>query len=278
MGKQILAVIALIFASLAAIYFFVGTSNIYIEEFAEAGSPHVYANSEKSISAIKIFAVYFVPKNKTEFNSEAWGKSIEDTLDNLQKFHKLQFTGLSKIDYAIYPRPVIGLKESIEYDTENTQGGNQQGLLNIAQEIENRIFKPDGDLFDGEFAQHEASEYPVLAIIYEGVGAIGGIVHESELEDRGEIAKEVGVPEELIHIVDIKSVDGFFLSNIFFLENSNSVFAHEFYHTIGIPDAYNTPGFYDIPLGQDLMGAGRFRPIEKTYIEKDTLQNLGVWC
>jgi len=266
----------LIFASLAVTYFFVGASKIYMEEFAQASAPHIYADSEKSIGAIKIFAVYFVPRDKTEFTKEAWGKPIEAALEDLKKFHFLQLAGLSDIDYAIYPKPVIGLKEGIEYDTETTQGGNPRALLNISEELENRIFKPDGDLFMRAFVERKEGEYPVLAIIYEGVGAMGGIVHESELEDKREIAKEAGVPEELIHIVDIKSVDGFFLTNIFFLENKNSVFTHEFYHTLGIPDAYETPGFYDIPLGKDVMGAGRFGPIEKTYIEKNTLQQLGI--
>lgn len=276
MAKQVLAVIALIFASLAAIYFFVGTSKIYVEELSEERNPHIYGNSERSISKIKIFAVYFAAKNKTEFIKESWGHPIQDALINLQKFHFLQFAGLSKINYAIYPRPVIGLKESIEYDTETTDGGNPSALLRIAEELENRIFNSNGDLFLKEFIEHERNEYPVLAVIYEGVGAVGGIVYESELEIKEEIAEQAGVPEELIHIVDVKSVDGFFLTNILFLQNSTSVFAHEFYHTLGIPDAYATHGFYDVPLGQDIMGIGRFRPIEKTYFEKNTLKQLGV--
>ncbi len=276
MLKQFLAVVILGFASMAAIYFFVGTSKIYEEEFAEAGSPHIFGNPKRSIRAIKILTVYFIPKDKEGVINRDWRKMIEKNLTSLQKFHFLQFAGLSEIKYEIYPQPVIGFKESIEYDTETTQGGNPHALLNIAQELDYRIFIRDGDLFMKEFAEPKGDNYPVLAIVYEGVGAVGGIVHESELETRSEIAKEAGVPEELIHIVDIESVDGFFLNNIFFLANSSSVFAHEFYHTLGIPDAYDTPGLYDIPLGQDIMGAGRFRQIERTYLEKNTLKELGV--
>lgn len=276
MAKQILGVIIFIFASLAAIYFFVGTSKIYVEEFAEAKSPHIYGSPEKPMKTVKIFAVYFVPKNKIEFIREAWAEPIKGALDDLQKFHSLQFAGLSEIKYEIYPWPVIGLKESIEYDTETTQGGNPNALLSISEEIEKRIFNREGDLFSEEFAEQRYGEYPVLAIIYEGVGAVGGIVYESELEKKSEIAKEAGVPEELIHIVKIFSVDGFFLTNIFFPERDSSIFVHEFYHTLGIPDGYVTPGLYDIPTGQDIMGAGRFRPIEKTYLEKNTLKELGI--
>lgn len=276
MSKQILAVIALIFASLAAIYFFVGTSKIYVEEFAQASSPHLYDNPVRPVSAIKIFAVYFVPRDKIELIKEAWGKPIEDSLKDLQKFHNLQFRGLSKIDYAIYTKPVIGLKESIEYDTENTQGGNPSALLRIAEELDARIFKPSGDLFNAEFAENSEGAYPVLAIIYEGVGAAGGVVYESEGKTVREIAEETGLPEELIHIVDVESMDGFFLTNTFFLENKSSIFAHEFYHTLGITDAYVASGSYDLPIGQDIMGAGRFSPIEKTYFEKNTLKKLGI--
>lgn len=282
MARSIFAVFILIFASLLAIYFFIGVAEVHTEESFVVAKPHRYKDADRSIEKIRIFAVYFVPKNKTESIREAWGKPIESALSDLQKFHELQFAGLSKIYYTIYPAPVIGLKESIEYDTETTQGGNPAALLSIAEELDERVFKQTGDLFNEEFAKNDKSAYPVLAIIYEGVGAVGGVVYESEAETSGEIAQETGLAEALIHIVDVKSVDGFFLTNIFFLEDpegqtrKNSVFAHEFYHTLGVPDGYETPGSYDIPTSQDIMGLGRFRTIEKTYFEKNTLKQLGL--
>lgn len=283
MVKYIIGVLIFIFGSLAAIYFFVGVPKVYNEEQRlESSAPHVYENPERSIEEIKIVAAYFVPRNKSEEKNDNWQIVLQRTLLKLQEFHVLQFQGKSRVAFEIYPEPIIGLKDSIEYDTEITQGGNPRALLKVAEELEDRVFGADGDLFRKNFGKFGGNVYPVLAIMYEGVGASGGVIYESELEAESDIAREVNVPESLIYIVDVTSVDGFFLLNRVFLddpeyrEKGESIFTHEFYHTLGVPDAYEVPGVYETPVSQDIMGAGRFRPIEKTYLDKNTLHKFGL--
>lgn len=270
----------LVFGALAAMYFYIGVPKIYKEAYPALPTPHFYKNQERSISKIKIAAVYFVPKNKSEFLSGNWKEILEPNLKKLQEFHNLQFREQSKIIYEIYPEPIIGLKDTIEYDTENSNRGNPFGLLSISEEIERRVFNSGGDLFIPDFFKADDDAYPVLAIMYEGVGASGGIAYSSDLESVIDIARELDLPESMVYKIDVESVDGFFLINIAFLRDaeylieSASLFSHEFYHTIGVPDAYNI--LTGIDTSQDIMGLGRHRLLEKTYLNKDTMKQFGL--
>lgn len=278
--RYIVILCVIIFSALGAMYFWIGTPGVYSEQFVEFGDPHLYNDPARKIAKIKIAAFYFVPKNKTEELNENWKDILQGSLKKLHDFHSVQLQARSNIEYEIYPNPIIGFKNNIDYDTESTQAGNPQALLNISEELEKRVFKSSGDLYNSSFFNIDSDELPVLAIMYEGVGAVGGMIYEDDLETRGEIAQKFGLPEHMIHIVDIKSVDGFFLINRVFLSELEyqstgpSIFAHEFYHTLGIPDEYKE--YKAIPTSEDIMGLGRFRPIEKTYIDKDTLKKLGL--
>lgn len=277
--RNILILCAIIFSALGAMYFWVGTPKVYSGDFVEFGTPHIYNDPARTILNIKVAAFYFVPQNKIGEISDDWLEVLMVSLEKLKEFHSVQFQQRSGVEYEIYPKPVIGLKDSIEYDTESTQAGNPQALLKISQELESRVFKGNGDLYNPSLFNARAGDFPVLAIIYEGVGAVGGLIYDSDLKTRKEIAKEFDLAEDIIHIVDIEHFDGFFLVNREFLSREEykdfgvSIFSHEFYHTLGIPDQYKE--YKSIPTSQDIMGSGRFRPIEKTYINRETLKNLG---
>jgi len=262
-------------------YFWIGVPRIYrpaasSDRFAGFAAPHFYGNPGRSIGEIQIAAFYFVPENKAGLQAVDWKEVLQASLQQLVEFHSLQFQGLSRASFKIYPAPVIGLADNLSYDTEVTQRGNPRALIAIGEELEARAFRPDGDLFVPDFAVRDA--YPVLFVMYEGVGASGGVIHESELESVPEIARELGLPESVIFEVDIKSVDGFFLVNREFLAGSHgpagaSVFVHEFYHTIGIPDGYDEETA--VSYTADIMGIGRTKPLDKTYVSKEILKNLG---
>jgi len=104
----------------------------------------------------------------------------------------------------------------------------------------------EGDQYWAEFAS-EKHAYPVLYILYEGVGASGtdGVALLSRQ----------------------------FLSDPQYADQNNSFFAHEFYHTVGIPDAY---GENSHAYSSDLMGLGRFLPLAHTYLDRATLKELGL--
>jgi len=55
---------------------------------------------------------------------------------------------------------------------------------------------------------------------------------------------------------------------------SASIIAHEFYHTLGFPDKYNT--VTGSAFSEDIMGLGRLRPIEETFIDSDILKRAGL--
>ena len=278
MFKYLLLILGLIFASLGGIYFFVGVPRINPTIFQQPAIPHLYNNPDIKIENIQIFAFYFVPKNKTV--KENWRNTMESGLNRLQEFHKLQFLQRSKISYNIFPEPVIGEREILFYDTETTNRGNPQALINSSNEIERRVFRSDGNLFYVDFPRSTDKSYPVLFIMYEGVGASGGIINESgENLTSAEIAKKLNLPESIIYIVDVKSTDGFFLVNREILEgkhgqNGQSILAHEFYHTLGLSDEYSLEDAS--ARSADIMGLGRFKPIENTYISKKLMASLGL--
>lgn len=280
MLKYLVGVLVLVFGVLFWMYFWVGVPSVVPNGMLEPPALHFYGDTGRPLGDIMVYAVYFVPENKKALIAENWRGLLETNLAKLQAFHSVQFGGRSQIQYRIYPDPVIGLNESTAYDTNDTANGNPRALITIAQELEKRVFDSSGDRFRSDFAGHPHNAYPVLMVLYEGVGASGGMIFESESESAGEIANKLGLSESVVFPVDIRAVDGFFLLNREFLTGrygpfGASLLAHEFYHTLGLPDQYDTPA--GAPLSSDLMGNGRFLPIEKTYLKRDILRRLGLY-
>jgi hypothetical protein len=314
MFKYLLGVLALVVIVLLWMSFWVGVPTITQFDPPAALAPHLVHDEARSIEKIGIAAFYFVPKNKVSDVTPQWKDIIERNLEQLRRFHVLQFRGLSDISYVVYPERIIGLEESLFYDTENTDRGNPYALINAAEELERRVFAKDGDLYRDAFVQELNDTYPVMVIMYEGVGATGGVIHpardqeqrvvgasrvmaeseessrnarteisngvnESEHELLKKIVEDLGLSSSALFEVAVDSVDGFFLVNRRFLEGEYgqfgaSIFAHEFYHTLGTTDQYE--GEHALPVSQDIMGVGRFRPLEKTYLERATLKQFGL--
>lgn len=269
----------LILGTLSWMNFGIGVPKIYSEDFPKDQNPYIYNNPKRSIQNITLFAFYFIPSNKTERQIEKWRDVLTKHLDQLKNFHQLQLQERSEITYKIYPQAIIGLHDNLFYDTESTQFGNPNGLIALSEEIDKRIFSDDGDLYNSEFGDKIPGSYPIMFIMYEGVGASGGVIYDSEFESKEEIAESIGLSESTVFIVEIENVDGLFLLNREFLTGisgvaGNSTLAHEFYHTLGIPDAYIPPKA--IPTSGDIMGLGRKRSLEQTYIGREILEKLGL--
>lgn len=279
MFKYLVLTLLLIFAGLAGIYFFVGTPKIFPTDFPAVASVHLNNNPDVPVKNIQIYAFYFTSQNKSTVVLDNWKETLNSGLANLREFHSQQFQRLSEITYEIFPEPVIGEKNNLFYDTENTDRGNPFALINASEEIERRIFRMGGDLYRKDFAGPREDSYPVMFIMYEGVGSAGGIINESGQETISEIAAELKLPESLIYIVDVESADGFFLVNREIVEgrhgaNGYAVLAHEFYHTLGIEDKYSeADGIAESP---DLMGLGRLKPLESTYLSRESLAVFGL--
>lgn len=266
--------------ALASLFLWVGTPRLHEYTDVSVVRPHIFKNPERGVDRIRIAAVYFVPRDKRGSVGAGWRSILEENLKTLEIFHALQLRGRSVVTFAIYPEPVFGRAEQLAYDTNDTNRGNPRALLAISEELDKRVFSPNGDLYLPDFWKKEAGTYPVLFILYEGVGAIGGVIAESKYESASDIAAELGLPESVVFPVDVKGVDGFFLLSRTFLADPHyrafgaSLLAHEFYHTLGIPDEYEPDT--EKPTSSDIMGLGRFRPIEKTYIQRETLRAVGL--
>ncbi len=248
MVRYLATVLVLIFGAISAMYFWIGEPRIYKENPPEIKTSHFYRDPKRTLGEIEIFAFYFIPQNKIKAQISNWRELLEGNLKKLQEFHSVQFQERSKITYEIHPEAITGLRENLFYDTDVTQHGNPEGLRRVAEEIEMRALRPEGDQFWQDFAKDEPGVYKVMLIMYEGVGAAG-----SE---------------------NVAFVSSRFLSDPQYRTISASIMAHEFYHTLGIPDGYELESA--IPTSQDLMGLGRLRPIEKTYISRETLKRMGL--
>ena len=286
MIKYIVVVLVLIFAALGFMYVTINSPLVYQEAVAFPSNPHIYNNPDRSIKNIEIVVFYFVPKDRIMSQLADWREILERHLEELVSFHSLELRDTSDIHYTIYPQPVIGLKQSAQYDTDITQHGNSQALLHVAEEIDTRVFDSAGDLHRQDFLITREQGYPVLLILYEGVGASGGIIYDSESGSVSEIARKLKLPESIVYPVNIKTVDSFLLLNQKYLteqqngDTGTTILAHEFYHTLGVPDGYEEKEENGIQTAvstsNDIMGVGRSYPIDKTYLSKETLKGLGL--
>lgn len=248
MFKYLIAVLAAIFAALIFIYFFVGVPTVWKESLPVLKTPHFYQKPEMPIAEIKISAFYFAPKNKIGFVGIDWYEKIQSALEKIANFHNLQFQAASKISYEIYPEVVIGLKDNLSYDSESTQNGNPEGLKNIKVELFERVLSPEGDLYKPYFGKARNNVYNVFLIVYEGVGA--------------------SASENTILLSQT------FLADSTYQYYGQSILAHEFYHTLGLPDGYELPS--SINFFDDIMGLGRYRPLERTYLNPFNLAGMGI--
>lgn len=244
MGKSRLLILLLVFAATAVAAYF-----IYIYLPSKSGeealpvsrtySAHYYQRPEISLKTIRLKVFYAVPANRAQSLDSKWREHLESALADAQAFHKLQFQGLSEINYEVFPEPFRLERENQYYDTENTDRGNPEALKRVTAEIERR---------EPEFLKVDRQEFLAIAIVYEGVGASGA-------EGAMIISRD-------------------FLANPEYQFASSSLLYHEFGHTYGLPDKYDLAT--NQPFSNDIMGAGRQRPLQLNYLDPRLLQDLGV--
>lgn len=245
--------------ALVILYFKIGVPQIYREDIKNTRALHLYDNPKQSINEIHLTGIYFVPQDRQNNQLESWQEDLRSSLAELKQFHDLQFQGYSDLTIDIYPNPIIGRQDSIYYDTDNTNQGNPQALRNVSVEIQERVFSPEGDYWNSDDKKIvQPNAYRTVLILYEGVGASGAI----------------GEPTALISSYYFKNEN---------TRNKGNVFlAHEFYHTLGLPEGYavrkiQTPYAAEIEslTSSDIMGAGRHQTLDKTYIDRQTLTHMG---
>lgn len=251
MFKILILVLILIFSVLAWMNFAVGVPKIYRYETPSQEEPHRYGDASKSIREIQVNAFYFVPNDKADAVFAHWKIALENHLLVLQRFHEVQLQGKSHIRLRVYPEPVIGEEKFIFYDSHDTARGNPHGLRTVALELEKRIMNPEGDLYEWlrNDSERTAEDYSVILIMYEGVGA-------SASENAAFISR--------LYFTDTQYESGIGASTL----------AHEFYHALGVPEGYQLE--HARPTTNDLMGVGRTRSIDNTFLNLATLRKFGL--
>mgnify|MGYP001558031737 CR=1 FL=1 len=248
MRGHVFAIIGAIGVTLAFLYLFGGFAGIAPPVALLSPHPHVYDNLTEPITEISITAVYFVPRGMSPVSSEQWMMPLERELTRLQEFHSVQFRGSSRIRYFLHPTPIIGEKPRNAYDVDTLRHNDPEILRPVINEAASAV----GHSLDA------GPPYQVLLVLYEGAGA-GGAKHAALLS------------RSFFERADTRPDAGTFL-------------AHEFYHALGIPDAYQTvPKVFpdgtvaDAELVQtrDVMGRVRL-PLEEAYLEPETLTAMGL--
>lgn len=248
MVKYFLLLWVVIAGALISMYRWVGVPPVFKEPRPAVRVPHHAQNPSQGLGEVILTLFYFVPRNKTALSDSQWRPLLEAHLEQLRAFHHLQLQGRSRLGYEVYPRAIIGREENLVYDTDTTEHGNPEALRRIAGELEKRVFRPEGDLYQAAFGRVPEAGYRVMAILYEGVGASGS-------ENAALLSRT-------------------FLTEPEYQAASTSLLAHEFYHTLGLADAYDLKTA--VAKSQDLMGLGRNQPIESTYLGRSALEALGL--
>lgn len=234
---KLFLIIALIMALSAIIYF--RKTPLAEEKIVKEAPPiHYFGDSNISLAKINLKVFYFIPEDRQGLINNSWQNLIEPAVKSADIFHKIQFFDRSKINYEIYPTPVIGFKKAIDYDTEDTNRGNPRALENIFQELNERVL----------FSKIEKDEFLAIYIIYQGVGASG--------------AKNAS----------LLSFD--YLADKNYEISKNSLFYHEFAHALGMPDHYDLESGIDNSF--DILGFGKNKPLENAFIGISVKKEMGL--
>ncbi|MBM2818224.1 MAG: hypothetical protein HW401_814 [Parcubacteria group bacterium] len=258
--KKILTTFFFLIISLVGLTFYVGVSGVEPVASLAVSKAHLYGNPDVPIENISLLVLYFVPKDRIGLAVKDWKEFIEPRLKELQEFHNLQMAGKSKISYELYPEIIAGEKKGKEYEINILNHSSPEAIIPVTEEISRRVLKTEGDLY--LHSLHRESEASgarqVYLIVFEGEGGAGN--GNFSLISRDYLAE-----------------DGYKLFGTTFL-------AHEFYHTLGLPDNYQQ-SFYvygdsqKIPISiltaEDIMGRVRV-PIKNSYIDREILKKMGI--
>ena len=261
--KNLIIVFLFLLSSLLLITFFVGVSEVNSKSIIVTRSPHVYNDSNSSIKNIHLTVFYFVPKDKSPISKDTWKEITDEHLKKLQNFHTVQFSGKSKITYTFCPVVLQGNKNTKDYEL-SSEDDDPDSLILIKKEIEERVFAKQGDLYLNYMAMKQsepAFPLPVketYLIVFEGSGGAG---------------KD-----------DFSIISRAYLSDKAYEKYSTTFLAHEFYHTLGIPDNYKKSTYVyndgqqktiSLIVKKDIMGRVD-TPITNTYIDRETLKKMGL--
>ncbi len=255
--KKIILLLSLGCFTLAVIIFFLILPKKPEKVLLPVLSPHIYDDTRESIKNIHITIFYFVPKNMVAKKIDNWTLVTEGAFKELSTFHSTQFLNTSTITYSFFPKVIIGTQTSQVYEP-TVNEDSPDALTLIEAEIKERVYSKEGDLYDASFLTTRGNTKELSIILFEGEGGAGkkayGLVSRSYLTDKE------------------------------FSMYGSTILAHEFYHTLGVPDNYQKSMYvYDnaqqkvISLIKNGNIMGRIdRPLVESYLDKETLIKMGL--
>lgn len=259
-NKKIIIIISA--SLLLAVLVFLNLKNKEKETQKNVSYAHHGQISSISLNDVRIDAYYFVPRDATSKLNVNWKSLLENSLAETKNFYESQTNKRIKINYQIYPDVVVGRQDTLFYDGGDTRNGNPQALLSVKSEIEARIKDSLG------FPSTQGS-YRAVAILYEGVGASAMVLMDKQ--------PKVQSQSHVVAVADNQApaflVSEGFLSGSSYKDYGVTVFAHEFGHILGLEDTYEPTSAV---ITNDIMGFGRTRPINYTYIAPENLKLLGI--
>ena len=256
--KKLVLTFFIVSVLLSIVVLFVGVAKTEPQPVLTPPHPHLYNDAETPITTISITVFYFIPKDKLTLEKKDWQMIVELHLRELQVFHDLQFSKTSRIAYRFFPVPIIGEKKSDAYITLSDHASSE-ALTPIREELERRVFATTGDLHTSyEAATSSAHTRNVNLVVYEGQGGAGNgtfcLVSMNYLHDA--LYQTVGT----------------------------TYMAHEFYHTLLVPDHYQKSSYVytsgeQVPVSiltkRDIMGEVNV-PIADTYLDREVLTKMGL--
>lgn len=255
--KKIFITFSILIVGLVLSVLYVGVPTVETLVFTDTNFPHFYENSNTPILKVSVLIMYFVPKDRAKQSIDNWQEVVENNFKKLQDFHSVQFSGKSEITYEFFPKIIMGEKKGKEYELKTAGYSDKEMIFPISEEITRRVLTKGGDLYL-EDKKIEEGERRVYFVVYEGEGGAGS----------GSFAL----------------LSRSYLTNKAFDFFSASFLAHEFYHTLGIPDSYEESSYVyndlqrvpvSILTSKDIMGYVRV-PIESAYLNRSTLEKMGI--
>lgn len=245
-------------ASLLFLALFVGVRKVEPRPVLREARPHLYNDESLSIEKIQITVFYFVPKDALSMKDNSWQKGTEEYLKKLQNFHLTQFENTSKISYTFFPEIIEGILTTREYEG-LFDGKNNDALIPIKDEIISRVYNEKGELFYSTMQKgRDSKTRNSYMVIFEGKGAAGND--------------------------DFALVSRSYVTDDSYKEIGPTFFAHEFYHTLGLVDNYQTSMYaykngeqttISLITSKDIMGQVNV-PLTTTYIDSEALRKMGL--
>ncbi len=214
---------------------------------------HYYNEPAVSLENIHIRALYLVPQDAQGSIPEGWPRMMATALSKLADFHHTQFGEASRVTFSLLEKPVVITDDVFNVLPAGIERAERKDISALDDYLKEHVYSSRGEYYDGEFGVVPENTFMVDVLFLEAAGAVGGNGFVLLARD---------------YVTD---------PDIFY---GMTFLYHEFGHALGMPDRYiyEAEGAYQKGevLSQDIMGGGRYRPLELTHIDDSIKAAMGI--